>query len=77
MQDIFSVFGNLLFTPQNIFSYFAKTLIVEAVLKSTHNLYFGQKIRKKKCIPLYYVRVCFKEVNILRICYPDVFTVIK
>ena len=60
-----------------------KTLIVgtprqnrlaEAVLTSTHNLYFGAKIRKKvyPCIPqFYYIKVGFKGVYISRTCFPD------
>ena len=44
---------NLLRKKRIFLIYLLKTLIVEAVLMSTHNLCFGEKIRKV-CYPLLY-----------------------
>ena len=45
-----------------------------AVLTSTHNLYFGAKIRKKyvySCLPQFsYIKVGFKGVYTSRTCFP-------
>ena len=45
-------------------------LLGEAVLTSTHNLYFGAKLRKIYT-PLCYIKVGFKGVYISRTCFPD------
>ena len=64
----------------NIVLFFLKTLIVgtrynrlsEAVLTSTHNLFFGAKIRKNvyPCKPqFYYTKVGCKGVFVIQTCF--------
>ena len=51
-----------------------QSMLAEAVLTCTHNLCFGEKIRKKiyPCIPqFYYIKVGFKGAFIARTCFPD------
>ena len=45
---------------------------IEAVLTSTHNQYFGAKIRKIDILPnIPYEKVGIKGVYISRTCFPD------
>ena len=66
----------------DIFLIFAQNIdcgyTLEAVLTSTHNLYFGAKIRKNRYTPAcpsfaIYLKVGLKGVYITRTCFPDVY----
>ena len=48
-----------------------KNRLDEAVLTSTHNLFFGEKINKKICMTLHSIKVGYEGVYITRTCCSD------
>ena len=74
----FLSFKSEIFQPKifDVFLIFAQNIDCEAVLTCTHNVCFGEKIRRIG-IPLHtqfcYIKVGFTGVYIARTCFPDVY----
>ena len=78
--EVFKVVKNELFQWKflDIFLIFAQNIdcgyTLKAVLRSTHNLCFGAKIRKigiPMQTPFFYIKVGLKGVSFSRTCFPD------